>query len=44
MAAIALEGEHDIDEMLEHARAREHAVLGDVADQDERRAVGLCGG
>ena len=30
--AVALEVEHDVDEVLEHARAGDRAVLGDVAD------------
>ena len=32
--ALALELEHAVDGVLEHARARERAVLGDVADED----------
>ncbi len=32
--ALALELQHAVDEVLEHARARERAVLGDVADED----------
>ena len=37
MAAIALEEEHHVDQVLEHARAGERALLRDVADQHERR-------
>ena len=37
MASLAFEAEHGIDHMLEHARAGDGAVLGDVADEDERR-------
>ena len=39
--AIALELEHDIDEVLERLRAGEPAVLRDVADDHDRRAGGL---
>ena len=38
MAALALEIEHGIDHVLDHARARDGAFLGDVADKDQRRA------
>ncbi len=38
---VALEVEHRVDDVLEHARAGERAVLGDVADQDDRRAARL---
>ena len=34
---IALEIEHRVDHVLEHARARERAFLGHVADEDDRR-------
>ena len=38
VAALALEIEHGIDHVLDHARARDGAFLGDVADKDQRRA------
>ena len=37
VAALALEIEHGIDHVLQHARARYGAVLGDMADQQQRR-------
>ena len=40
--AVALELEHAVDEVLEHARARDGAVLRHVADEEERDA-GLLG-
>ena len=39
--AFALEGEHGIDHVLDHARAGDLAVLGDVADQDDGGAGAL---
>ena len=36
---IALEREHRVDDVLERARAREPAVLGDVTDQQRRDVV-----
>ena len=44
VAAVALEGEHHVDQVLEHARPGERALLGDVTDEDERRAARLRGG
>jgi hypothetical protein len=41
--AVALELQHDVDEVLEHARTRDRALLGHVADQHERGAVRLRG-
>ena len=41
MRAFALEGEHRIDHVLDHARAGDLAVLGDMADQDDGRARAL---
>ena len=32
---VALEREHGVDDVLEHSRAGERAVLGDVADEDD---------
>ncbi len=43
MAAIALEIQHRVDHVLEHARAGDAAFLGDVADQHEGEIVGLGG-
>ena len=40
---VALELDHDVDEVLEHARAGDRAVLGDVADEEHRDATGLRG-
>ena len=37
--AVALEREHGVDHVLDHARAGDLAVLGDVADQDDRGAA-----
>ena len=34
--AVALERQHGVDEVLEHPRARERTVLGDVADEHQR--------
>jgi hypothetical protein len=42
VVAVALELEHAIDEMLEHARARHGTVLRDVTDEEERH-TGLLG-
>ena len=39
VVAVALELEDAIDEMLEHARAGDGAVLRHVADEDRRDAV-----
>ena len=41
MRAFALEREHRVDHVLDHARAGDLAVLGDVADQDHGRAGAL---
>ena len=41
MAALALEIEHRVDHVLEHAGARDGAVLGDVADQQHGDAAAL---
>ena len=41
MAALALEIEHGVDHVLEHARAGDRAVLGDVADQQHGDAAAL---
>ncbi len=41
MRAFAFEREHRIDHVLDHARAGDLAVLGDVADQDDGRARAL---
>ena len=40
-AALALELQHHVDEVLEHPRAGDAAVLGDVADHHRRDALGL---
>ena len=40
--AVALEVEHRVDEVLEHARAGERTLLGDVADQHARRPARLA--
>ena len=37
--AVALELEHAVDQVLEHARARYGAVLGHVPDQEDRDVV-----
>ena len=39
--AVALELEHGVDEVLEHARAGDRPVLGHVADEDDRDAARL---
>ena len=39
--AFALERQHRVDHVLDHPRAGDLAVLGDVADQDQRRAARL---
>src|SRR5439155_22897182 len=36
VVAIALELEHAVDEVLEHARTRDGAVLGHVPDEESR--------
>ena len=41
VAALALEVEHGVDHVLEHARAGDGAVLGDVADQQDGDAAAL---
>ena len=41
MTAIALEGQDHVHEVLEHAGTRQGALLRDVPDQDECRAVQL---
>ena len=41
VAALALEIEHRVDHVLEHAGAGDGAVLGDVADQQDRDAAPL---
>ena len=41
VVAVALEGEHRVDHVLEHAGAGQAAVLGDVADQHRGDAAGL---
>ena len=41
VAALAFEIEHGVDHVLQHARAGEAAVLGDVADQDQGEAAGF---
>ena len=41
VAALALEAEHDIDHMLQHARAGDGAILGDMAHQHQRHAIFL---
>ena len=38
VVAVALELEHAVDEVLEHARAGDRAVLGHVADEERRDA------
>ena len=42
VAPVAVEREHGVDDVLEHARARERALLGDVPDQ-HRGATVLLG-
>ena len=41
VAALALEVEHGVDHVLDHARAGDLAVLGDVADEDDGDAAAL---
>ena len=41
VAAVALEIEHGVDHVLDHLGAGDLPVLGDVADQDQRRALRL---
>ena len=41
VAALALEVEHGVDHVLDDARAGDLAVLGDVADEDDRGAAAL---
>ncbi len=43
MAAFALEIQHRVDHVLEHAGARDGAVLGDMADEQEGGAAALGG-
>ena len=38
---VALEVEHGVDDVLEHARPRDRALLGDVADDEQRAAAVL---
>ena len=38
---VAFEVEHRVDDVLEHPRARERALLGHVADEDQRDALAL---
>ena len=38
VVAVALELEHAVDEMLEHARAGDRAILRHVADEHRRDA------
>ena len=40
---VALEVQHRVDDVLQHARAGERAFLGDVADQHDGRAARLGG-
>ena len=40
VAALALEVEDGVDHVLDDARAGDLAVLGDVADEDDRRCRG----
>ncbi len=42
--AVAFEMQHHVDEMFQRARSGDGPVLGDVADEDQRDAVGLRGG
>jgi hypothetical protein len=42
VAAFALEIEHRVDHVLDHARAGDLAVLGDVADEHDRGARRLA--
>ena len=37
--ALALEGQHAVDQVLEHPRSRDRALLGHVPDQDHRHAA-----
>ncbi len=41
MVAVAVEGEHRVDEVLDGPRAGQVAVLGDMPDQEDRDAAGL---
>ena len=41
MAAVAFEIQHRVDHVLQHARAGDGAILGDVADQDQGEAGGF---
>ena len=41
VAALALEIEHGVDHVLEHARAGDQPFLGDVADQHQHEAAPL---
>jgi len=38
---VALEVQHRVDDVLEHARAGERAFFRDMADQHDRRSAGL---
>jgi hypothetical protein len=42
LALLALEVEHGVDDVLERLRARQAAVLGDVADQERGDAAALA--
>ena len=42
VVAVALELQHAVDEVLEHARACDRPVLGHVADEDRRDAASLA--
>src|SRR5258705_8235786 len=39
MEALSLEIEHGVDDVLEHARARDRALLGDMTDEKDRYVV-----
>ena len=39
VAAMAFEIEHGVDHVLDHLRARDLTILGDMADENERRAA-----
>ena len=41
VAGVALERQHRVDHVLDDARSGDLAVLGDMADEDHRRAAGL---
>jgi hypothetical protein len=42
MVSITLERDHCVDDVLKHPRTGELPILGDVADEQEGGAVGLC--